>query len=394
MFGKPVTLFRLLGFEVRADPSWLILALLIVWTLARGYFPAAHPGLAPSTYWWMGGLGAIGLFGSIVLHELSHSLVARRYDLPISGITLFIFGGVAHMEDEPHRAPVELKMAVAGPITSVAIGLICYAAAQGLARLGVPAPFVLVTAWLATINVILAVFNMVPAFPLDGGRVLRAFLWQRRGDMRSATHTAARVGAAFGALLIGLGVVSVVLGDFITGMWWFLIGMFLRGAARSSYQQVLVRGALEGEPVRRFMNRAPITVDPGLTLRRLVEDYIYGYHHELFPVSDDGHLQGCVGTAQVKQVPSTEWDVKTVGDVARPCTAENTVTPDTEAVEALALMRRTGTSRLMVAEGDHVVGMVSLKDLLSFLSLKLDLEGEGGGGSGGTRRSVQLGPGA
>jgi Zn-dependent protease len=377
MFGKPVTLFRLLGFEVRADPSWLILALLIVWTLARGYFPTTHPGLATGVYWWMGVCGAVGLFGSIVVHELSHALVARRYDLPIRGITLFIFGGVAQMEDEPHSAPVELKMAIAGPLTSVAISFICYGAAQGLARLGVPAPVVLVTAWLAMINLVLAVFNMVPAFPLDGGRVLRAYLWNRRGDVRSATHTAARVGGAFGALLIGLGVVTVVLGDFISGMWWFLIGMFLRGAARSSYRQVLVRDALEGEPVRRFMNATPITVPPGLPLRRLVEDYIYGYHHELFPVSDNGHLQGCVSTAQVKQVPSTAWDATTVGEVALPCTEQNTVTPDTEAIEALARMRRTGTSRLIVAEGDHVVGIVSLKDLLGFLSLKLDLEGDG-----------------
>jgi Zn-dependent protease len=375
MFGKSVTLFRLFGFEVRVDPSWLILALLVVWTLARGYFPAAHPGFAPATYWWMGVAGAVGLFVSIVLHELSHSLVARRYDLPIRGITLFIFGGVAHMDEEPPSAQVELMMAIAGPIASLVLAAAFYLVALGAGAGGVAAPLVASLSWLAMINLMLAVFNLIPAFPLDGGRVLRALLWRSQRDLRRATRTAARVGEGFGIALIVLGVLAVLTGNFITGMWWFLIGLFLRGAAQSSYYQVLVRRALEGEPVRRFMTTTPVTVEPGITLRHFVEDYIYRYHHELFPVTGDGALAGCVGTAQVRQVPRTAWDRTTVGEVAVPCTPQNTVGPDADAVQALAQMRRQGTSRLLVVEEGRVVGIVALKDLLGFLSAKLDLEG-------------------
>jgi Zn-dependent protease/predicted transcriptional regulator len=375
MFGKSVTLFRLFGFEVRVDWSWLILALLIVWTLARGYFPAAHPGFAPAIYWWMGVAGALGLFISIVLHELSHSLVARRHNLPIRGITLFIFGGVAHMEDEPADARTELLMAIAGPIASVVLAVVFYALTVGAAAGGIAAPVVTTLSWLAMINLILAAFNLIPAFPLDGGRVLRALLWRWKGDMRRATRTAARVGEGFGILLIVLGAVAVLTGNFITGMWWFLIGMFLRSAAQSSYYQVLVRRALEGEPVRRFMTTTPVIVPPDTSLRHLVEDYIYRYHHELFPVASNGHLEGCVGVAQVKQVPNAEWDRRTVGDVTVPCTPHNTVSPDADAVAALAQMRREKTSRLLVAQDGQVVGIVALKDLLGFLSAKLDLEG-------------------
>jgi len=375
MFGKSMKLFRLFGFEVRVDLSWLILVVLVVWTLARGYFPAAHPGFAPATYWWMGAAGAVGLFVSIVLHELSHSLVARRYNLPIRGITLFIFGGVAHMEEEPPSAEAELMMAIAGPIASVVLAVAFYLVALGASVGGFTAPVVTSLTWLAMINLVLAAFNLIPAFPLDGGRVLRALLWRWKQDLRRATRTAARVGEGFGIALIVLGVLAVLTGNFITGMWWFLIGMFLRGAAQSSYYQVLVRRVFEGEPVRRFMTSMPVTVDPGTTLRHLVEDYIYRYHHELFPVVRNERLEGCVGTAQVKQVPNADWDRKTVAEVAVPCTPQNTVSPDADAVQALAQMRRQGTSRLVVAENDRVVGIVALKDLLGFLSAKLDLEG-------------------
>jgi Zn-dependent protease/predicted transcriptional regulator len=375
MFGKSLTLFRLFGFEVRVDLSWLILAVLVVWTLARGYFPAAHPGLATATYWWMGVAGVVGLLVSIVLHELSHALVARRYDLPIRGITLFIFGGVAHMEDEPPSAEAELMMAIAGPIASLLLALVFYAVAMGATAAGLATPIVLGLAWLAMINLVLAIFNLIPAFPLDGGRVLRAALWRWKRDLRRATRTAARVGEGFGIALIVLGALAVLKGNFLTGMWWFLIGMFLRGAARSSYYQVLVRRALEGEPVRRFMTTSPITVDADTSLRQLVEDYIYRYHHELFPVARGGNLLGCVGIAQVKQVPKEDWDRRTVGEVFMPRTPQNTVNPDLDAVHALAQMRREGTSRLLVAEDGQLVGILALKDLLGFLSAKLDLEG-------------------
>lgn len=374
MFGKRLTLFELFGFKVQVDVSWVLLAVLVTWSLAEGYFPQTHQGLATSTYWLMGAAGAVGFFLSLILHELSHSLVARREGLAIRGITLFIFGGVAHMEDEPPSARTELLMAIAGPIASIVVGAAFFGLFVAGGRIGVPEHFLDIPYYLALINVVLAGFNLIPAFPLDGGRVLRAALWRWKDDIRWATRIAARAGAGFGLVLIALGVLWFITGDIIGGVWWVLIGMFLRGAARASYRQLLTRQALEGEPVRRFMVSDPVTVSRETSVRRLVEDYIYRHHYDVFPVTEDDSLVGCVGTKQVKRLDREEWDRRSVAELAEPCSDENTVTPDTDAVKALAVMNRTGNSRLMVAENGRLVGIVALKDLLQLLSLKLDLD--------------------
>jgi Zn-dependent protease len=376
MFGKQVTLFELFGFRVKVDMSWIFLALLIAWSLAQGFFPALYEGLPPLTYWWMGVAGVIGLFLSLVAHELSHSLVARRYGLPIRGITLFIFGGVAEMEEEPLTPKAEFLMAIAGPIASLLLAILFHVASALGEAVGLPDAVVGITYYLAFLNTLLAAFNLLPAFPLDGGRVLRAALWQRHGDLRRATRTASRVGMTFGYLLIGLGILNVLLGNFVGGMWWFLIGMFLRGAAEASYYQLVARRVLEGEPVRRFMTADPVTVTRALKLRGLVEDYIYKYHYDLFPVTEDGRLVGCVTTRQVKEAPRERWESLTVGDVFARCSPDNTIDAGHDAVKALALMQRTGNSRLMVTEGGRLVGIIALKDLLALLALKMDLERE------------------
>lgn len=385
VFGRKFKIFKLLGFEVHIDASWLILALLVVWSLARGYFPYSYPGLENATYWWMGVAGALGLFLSIVIHEFSHSLVARRRGLPMRGITLFIFGGVAEMSSEPPTAETEFRMAIAGPIVSVALGIVFYLIHFLLS--GASTAVTGTVSYLGFINIALAVFNMIPAFPLDGGRVLRAYLWNRRADMRSATRTAANLGSGFGALLIALGAVNVVFGNFIGGMWWFLIGLFLRGASASSYQQLEVRKALEGEPVSRFMTANPVTVPPSTRLTDLVEGYFYRYHHRMFPVvEEDGLLVGCVNTQDLKVVPREEWYRHTAGEIAEQCGGNNTVTPETDAVEALGRMTRGGQSRLLVAREGRLLGVVTLKDLLNFLAIKLDLES----GSGQLSRIEQM----
>jgi Zn-dependent protease len=374
MFGKRLVLFELFGFKVQADMSWLFLALLVTWSLAQGFFPAFYPDLPPATYWKMGVIGMIGLFFSLVLHELSHALVARHYGLSIKGITLFIFGGVAEMEEEPDSAKTEFLMAIAGPIASLALaagfhGLSLAGKAQGL-----PDSVFGVSGYLAFINVVLAVFNLVPAFPLDGGRALRAALWYWKGDLRWATRIASRSGEVFGIMLIFLGVLSVLTGDFIGGMWLFLIGLFLRGAAGASYYQLLTRQAFEGEPVSRFMTLDPVAVSPELSVERLIEDYIYGYHYDLFPVTDDRRLMGLVSTRQVREVPRAEWATTMVADILVPCGPDNTIGPRADAVKALSIMRRSGNSRLIVAEGGSLQGVIALKDLLEFLGLKMDLE--------------------
>jgi len=374
MFGKRITLFELLGFKVNVDLSWVLLAVLVVWSLAQGYFPAMHEGLPIATYWSMAVVGAAGLFLSLILHELSHSVVARQYGLQIKGITLFIFGGVAEMEEEPPSAKAEFLMAIAGPIASLALAAGFYVLALAAAAAGLPEQWIAVPRYLALINGILAVFNMVPAFPLDGGRAFRAALWHYKGNPQWATRIAARVGSAFGMALIFLGVFSVLTGNFVGGMWWFLIGMFIRGAAASSYQQLVTRRAMEGEKVRRFMSRDPVTVAPGTTLQAFVEDYLYRYHFDLFPVIEGGALIGCAASRDVRKVPREQWDTTRLGDIMAPCTPEITIGPDDDAVAALSQMKRTGNSRLMVTEGRRLIGVIALRDLLEFLALKMDLD--------------------
>jgi Zn-dependent protease len=375
MFGKRIKLFNLLGFEVRIDLSWIIIAGLVTWSLAAGLFPYLYHGLSAETYWVMGGVGAVGLFASIILHEFCHSVVARKFGMTMKGITLFIFGGVAEMGDEPPTARAEFWMAVVGPLSSLFIGGVCYLIYLGGRQGGWPLPVYGVIYYLAYINALLAGFNLIPAFPLDGGRILRSILWGLKDNLRWATRISSAIGSGFGIFLIILGVLEVVLrGNLIGGMWWFLIGMFLRGAAQASYQQLVVRKALEGEHVRRFMNPNPVTVPVSATVQELVEDYIYKYHYKMFPVMDGDRLAGCITTREVKEVPREAWSRQTVGGLASHCSPENTIGPEADATQALTIMNQTGVSRLMVVEGGHLVGIVTLKDLLSFLSLKVELE--------------------
>jgi Zn-dependent protease len=325
----------------------------------------------------MGVIGAVGLFASIIFHELWHSLVARNFGISMKEITLFIFGGVASMEEEPPSAKAEFSMAIAGPIASFLLGFILYGMSV-VGALGNWSPPVLgVMSYLSSINFLLALFNLVPAFPLDGGRMLRAVLWSRKHNLRWATRIATQIGSGFGIALIIMGILFIISGGFINGMWWALIGMFLRNASKMSYQRLLIQQTFEGEPVRRFMQVNPVTVAPSMTIDRLVEEYIYTYHFKMFPVTENHTLLSCISTREVKNIPREEWGQRTVGEVATPCSPENTVTADTDAMKVLAIVNRTRSSRLMVVdEHGHLVGIIALKDLLQFLSLKLDLESE------------------
>ncbi len=374
MFGKSINLFRLFGFQVQADMSWLILAFFITWSLATGYFPFQYAHLSPAHYWGMGILGAIGLFGSLIFHELSHSLVARRFGIRMKGITLFIFGGVAHMEDEPPSPKSEFFMAIVGPLSSLLLAALLYGVMQGGKAVDWPEPVSGIVGYLSFINVLLALFNMVPAFPLDGGRVFRSALWAWTGDIRWATRLAARFGSGFGIVLMVWGGVSFFTGSFVGGVWYGLIGFFLYGAADQAYRQVLVSLALRGESVRRFMSRDPVTVAPDLSVQSLVDDYLYRYLHDVFPVLEDSKVVGCVSKKHVANLSRAEWSRKSVADIMDVCSSEKTVQADSDAGKALAQMSKTGSSRLLVLDGDRLVGMLVLKDLLRHLAFRLDLE--------------------
>lgn len=375
MFNRAIPLFRLMGFPIRLDPSWFIIFFLIVWSLSVAVFPVNYPNLAGATYWTMGIIGALGLFVSVILHELGHAVVARSYGLPIRGITLFIFGGVAELQDEPQSAKVEFFVAIAGPFVTLLIAALTY----GLALLGQnwPVPVTGVLGYLAMINFFVLFFNLIPAFPLDGGRVLRSALWQAQGNLRRATRVTSRIGIGFSFLFIGLGLLMIFTGAVFAGLWIILIGWFLRNAASMSYQQLLLRQALEGEPVQRFMNPNVITVTPDLSLQQLADDYIYRYYHKLFPVVVDGQLAGCVTVDRVKEVPREEWNQRTVADVVDQCTNQNTIGADADAMAALTQMSRNDVSRMMVIEADELRGVITLKDLMRFFQLKVELEEQG-----------------
>jgi Zn-dependent protease len=377
MFGTRWRIFRLFGIPVSVDVSWIIILVMVTGTLIRVFMDQV-PGLPTYQYFVMGLGTAILFFSCLLLHEMGHALTARATGLPIRGITLFIFGGVAELAEEPRSAGSEFVMAIAGPLVSAVLGgLFLGAYAVGTAA-GWPSALLTIFEWLGWINLTLLGFNMVPAFPLDGGRVLRSALWGLTGSLRRATYWAALFGRGFAWVLIGLGVLNVLGGNIWGGIWLGIIGLFLSNAAQGSYQHVLIRQVLEGEPVRRFMNPEPIVVPPQIDLRTWVEDYVYRYHRKTFPVSSNGHVEGYITTRALAGLPRSEWEHRTVEEVMERDIAPVSIAPEADALDALTRMQRTHLSRLMVLDGDRLVGIVSLKDLLRFLHLKLELEGEDG----------------
>jgi Zn-dependent protease/CBS domain-containing protein len=375
MFGHRWRLFRLLGIPINLDASWIIILVLIAWSLGEQF--RKDYGMGSASPWIMGLVAALAFFCCIVLHELGHSVVARAFGMPIRGITLFLFGGVAELEGEPPSAGVEFLMAIAGPVVSFVLAILfgcLYLIGTASAW---PAEVIGVLEYLGFINAVVLVFNMVPAFPLDGGRVFRSILWGATGDLRRSTHWAALIGQGFAYLLICLGVIQFFFGMWWSGIWMALVGLFLNSAARSSYRQVLVREALQGEPVRLFMSTHPIVVPPSLDLRGWVEDYVYRYNRKFFPVASNGHIEGVISTRALADYPREEWSQHTVGEVMAHDVAAASIPPDADALHALGKMQRNGLSRLLVTDGDQLVGIVSLKDLLRFLDQKIELEGLG-----------------
>jgi Zn-dependent protease/CBS domain-containing protein len=379
MFGSRWRLCHLLGIPISVDASWLIILALLTLSLSNGYpstvhefFPGTLHQLAAYDYWIMGLATALGFFACILLHELGHAVVARAQGMPIRGITLFLFGGVAEIEGEPRSASNEFFMAIAGPVVSLVLGvLFCAMALTGRAAL--PLPIAVVLGYLGVLNLVVLAFNLIPAFPLDGGRVLRSIFWGATGNLKKSTRWAAFIGQLFAWLLIARGIVFFFGGDWLNGIWMGLIGIFLNNAAKTGYQQVLIRQALQNEPVRQFMNPEPISVPPTITVLQWVEDYVYRFHRKTFPVIADGRLVGCITTRALAELPRSEWERRTVEDLMLRDLAPLTIAPDTDALDALTQMQRNQVSRLLVTQDGHLVGIVSLKDLLRFLNLKLEL---------------------
>lgn len=371
MFGRHITVFEAFSFKVRIDASWLLLAVLITWGLAAGYFPALVPGLDRVAYWSMAIIGLVGLAGSIVLHELAHALVARRYDMPIHGITLFLFGGVAEMEDEPSSPRGEALMAVAGPAMSLALALV-----SGVMWLLLPhqhplgGPFAAIFYYMGFVNGLLVAFNLLPAFPLDGGRVLRAALWAWRNDFTWATGVAGKAGTVLGLLLMAAGLYYVVTGNIVGGIWWVMIGFFIRAAAEASVREQQRQAVFAGERVHQFIEPHPITVPPDLPLDRLVEDYFQTYYLQTFPVTEEDRLLGRVCLERIQSLAPAERPGRTVRDVIEEVPGDAIVTEDTAATKAYRQMRRTGRHYLLVVSDNRLVGVLRMRSLQNALTIR------------------------
>ena len=372
MMQGNLRIFRLWGIPVEINASWLLILAIMTWSFATGLYPDVLPDISKRETWILAFVTAILLFISILLHEFSHSLVASRSGLPIRKITLFLFGGVAQMERDVDNPILELKMAAAGPAMSVVLAGLFF----GLAKLF--ASHRLVYALmdnLKYINLLVIVFNMVPGFPLDGGRILRALIWRRTGNVQKATKIASRIGTVFAYLLMVVGVINLFSGILIGGLWLIFIGFFLRQAAQSGYLMVTLRNTLGNLRVRDVMRSPVITVEAALDLRHLVDDYFLRYHYHSFPVLEGGALVGMVSLRDVKKVEMNEWPRAAVVGIADRDVARYALHPEYPAETLLHLIMKRGYGRLPVIESDgRVVGIVSRRDLMETIKMMTYLE--------------------
>jgi Zn-dependent protease len=374
------------GIAIHVDLSLVIVFSLITFALGNGLFPSWHPEWGPLVTWATALAAAFLFFVSILIHELSHALVGRAQGIPVNAITLFVFGGVAQLEREPHTWRAELWMAIAGPITSLVLGMLflflggMFAGPvdleDGERALAALNPIATLLFWLGPVNIILAVFNLVPGFPLDGGRVLRAILWGITNDLLRATQWASRLGQAFAWFLIMIGIgmllglhVPVLGGGFFTGMWLALIGWFLNNAALMSYRQLLVSEVLQDVPVSRLMRRDLLTVYPEMPIDTLVDERLMRSDQRAFPVIEDGDLLGLVCLQDIRSIPRHEWNTTSVGDIMTPANQLATISIDADAAQALQRLSREGVNQLPVIDDGELEGLVRREDILKWLSL-------------------------
>ncbi|MFC2049198.1 site-2 protease family protein [Chlamydiota bacterium] len=376
MFRKRYDILTVAGIKIGIDISWFFIAVLIAWTLAAFYFPSLYHNLTAATYWFMGILGMLGLFVCVVLHELGHAAVAKYYKLPISQITLFLFGGIAEIKKEPTSAKSEFLMAIAGPLVSFILAGFLYLLTRGGLLWGWSVAVTGVTGYLALINLLLALFNLLPAFPLDGGRVLRAILWGWKKNLGWATDVSTRLGSAFGYALMFLGIFILFSHNFLAGFWLIILGWFLHHAATAMRSQFYVGKELGSEKVVKFMKENPISVAPTVSIREFVDHYVYQSHHHLYPVTQEGKLLGYISLKEVKTLAQDEWGKTTVQKIMIPKGQFQTASPDTSALDALNLMQESDSGALLVVSDEQLVGILTAQDLFKVISLKLELEEE------------------
>jgi Zn-dependent protease/predicted transcriptional regulator len=371
-----VDLFKVAGIQIAIDYSWIVVFLLVCWSLSAGYFPHEYPGYGWAQYLVVGVVATLLFFASVVTHELAHSLVANRLGQPVRRITLFIFGGMAHLSRQPSNASAEIQISAVGPLTSLALGALFWVCTRIAVGSGLPLLWAAVFKYLAFVNVALALFNLLPGFPLDGGRVLRGLLWRRSGNLRAATARAADWGAGIAFGLMALGLVEILGGALIGGLWLIFIGMFLRGAARAGYHGVVVEQALGGATVRDLMVSDPVIVPGDRTVSQAIEEHFLRHGFGGFPVGEPGQIEGLVSLAQIKHCPADQRAHRQVREVMRPADAAVTIAATASVSDALRQMVTADSARLLVTDGGRVIGLITLSGLTRFIQLKTELEEE------------------
>jgi Zn-dependent protease/CBS domain-containing protein len=369
-----ISLGRIGGVQVRVSWSWLVIFALIVWTLADGVFPSQNPGLSRGTHLAMAVVAALLFFVSILLHELGHAWQARREGLEVDGITLWLFGGVSQFKSGFPSAGAEFRIAIAGPLVSLGLGGVFVL----IALAGLPSAVDGVAAWLGYINLALLVFNLIPALPLDGGRVLRAALWQSKGDLAWATRIGTDVGRVFGYLFIGLGLAMFIFQGSFSGAWLAFIGWFLLQAATAEARYIATEAALDGLSVRDLMTRDPVTVDGNLTVGQFMDEVARSRRFTTYPVVDGDRPIGLLAFGSVAALPRSEWDSRRVRDVMLPLERVPLLTENETAIEALTALSSPTSNRGLVVENEHLAGLLSITDLTRALELRRSLRPSAG----------------
>ncbi len=364
-----IRLGRIRGIEIGLHYSWLLVFALLTYSLAAGVFPSWYPGWNPGTYWAVGALASLLLFASVLAHELGHSLMAQSRGVPVVSIVLFIFGGVAQLADEARRARDEFLIAAAGPLVSLVIGLgslLLWPIVEDTSQ-----PLGAIFEYLGWANLILVLFNSIPAYPLDGGRILRAILWGILRNMLRATRIAAGIGVATGFLFMAGGLFLVFRSP-LSGIWLIALGWFLQNAAQQSYQQLVIRRFFEGVRVGQLMDPDPPTITPDLTVDELV-DALLAYNVRSFPVLENGRLVGIVTLTDVRQTPRDEWPLRRVRDLMTPRERLITAAPEDDLERILRLMAAHDIHQVPVVQDSRLLGLLTRNALLRFLQLRQEL---------------------
>jgi len=369
-----IRLGKIMGIPVRIHYTLWLVFVLIAWSLAYGYMPHQYPGLSPVTYWTIGIASAIVLFASVLIHELSHSYIAKKNGLPIARITLFFFGGVSEMTEEPQDAGLEVRMAAAGPLMSFMIAGVLGGFWYIGQAAGVPIVVTATVGYGALINAVLGAFNLLPAFPLDGGRVFRGSLWKHSKNLVGATRTATRVSEGLSLLMMLGGFVAIIFGDFVDGIWIVVLGWFIKSGAETSLRQTLIGETLTGLTVGSIMTQGVLTVSPDITVQQLVSDYFLVHPHAGYPVMKDGRLLGLVTLQSARAIPKEQRITETVAQAMIPLERAPMIQPGVSALDALQKMARERVEMILVTEGDRLLGVVTRDDLMKTIQTRQQLE--------------------